>query len=142
MGNYVKPICRNCHFLSKEYREANTGRVLVFNLTQIDREKIAQTPDEDMFEPYSLNCHMGVWDEGVMGGVKKRGTMINLTPRGLSCFFFPYNPAMLFDAAKELQKRQDENMQLKVSNSYTRAGLWIAAGALAVNTLLEFLKQT
>ena len=138
----MKEICRNCHFLSKEYREANTGRVLVFNLTQIDREKIAQTPDEDMFEPYSLNCHMGVWDEGVMGGTKERDTMINLTSRASSCFFFPYNPAMLFNAAKELQKRQDENTQLKNSNSYTRAGLWIAAGALAVNTLLEFLKQT
>ena len=138
----MKEICRNCHFLSKEYREANTGRVLVFNLTQIDREKIAQTPDEDMFEPYSLNCHMGVWDEGVMGGTKERDTMINLTSRASSCFFFPYNPAMLFNAAKELQKRQDENTQLKNSNSYTRAGLWIAACALAVNTLLEFLKQT
>ena len=138
----MKAICRNCHFLSKEYREANTGRVLVFTLTQIDREKIAQTPDEDMFEPYSLNCHMGVWDEGLMGGKKERDTMINLTSRASSCFFFPYNPAMLFSAAKELQKRQDENRQLKNSNSYTRAGLWLASGALAVNTILEFLKQT
>ena len=137
----MKEICRNCHFLSKEYGEANTDRVLVFNLTQIDREKIAQTPDEDMFEPYSLNCHMGVWDEGVMGGTKERDTMINLTPRASSCFFFPYNPAMLFDAAKELQKRQDETKQLKKSNFYTRVALWVAAEALAFNALVEFLKQ-
>ena len=137
----MKEICRNCHFLSKEYREANTGRALVFNLTQLDREKVAQTPDEDMFKPYSLNCHMGVWDEGVMGGVKERDTMINLTPRASSCFFFLYNPAMLFDAAKELQKRQDETKQLKKSNFHTRVALWVAAGALAFNALVEFLKQ-
>ena len=113
MASHMKPICRNCHFLSKEYREAKTGNVFLFNLTQIDREKIAETPEEDMFEPYSLNCHTGVWDEGVMGVTKKRDSMINLTSRASSCFFFPYNPAMLFNAAKELQKRQDENKHLK-----------------------------
>ena len=136
----MKPICRNCHFLSKETREV-TGHALVFTLTQLEREKVAQTPNEDTFKHYSLNCHMGVWDEGVMGGTKERDATINLTPRALKCFFFPYQPAMLFDAAKELQKRQDENRQLKNSNSYTRAGLWIAAAALAVNALIEFLKQ-
>ena len=142
MVSYMKPICRNCHFLSKEYREANTDRALVFSLTQIEREKVAQAPDEDIFKHHSLNCHMGVWDEGVMGGTTDRNSVINLTSRDSNCFFFPYNPAMLFNAAKELQKRQDENRQLKNSNSYTRAGLWLAAGALAVNALLEFLKQT
>ena len=113
---------------------------LAFTLTQLEREKVAQTPDEDVFKHYSLNCHMDVWDEGVMGGMQERNSMINHTPRASNCFFYPYNPAMLFDAAKELQKRQEENRQLKDSNSYTRIGLWIAAGALAVNALIEFLK--
>jgi hypothetical protein len=47
---------------------------------------------------------------------------------------------MLFDAAKELQKRQDENRQLKNSNSYTRAALWLAAGALVFEAIVEYLK--
>ena len=138
----MKSICRNCHFLSKEYREANTGRVLIFSLTQIDRDKVKESLDEDIFKNYSLSCHMGVWDEGVMGGTKERDTVINLTPRASNCFFFPYHPAMLFDAAKELQKRQDENRQLKKSNFYTRIALWVAAGALAFDALVEFVKQT
>ena len=142
MASHIKPICRNCHFLSKEFREANSGRVLVFNLTHKDRENIAQISGEDMFEPYSLNCHMGVWDEGVMGGKKERDTMINLTSRASNCFFFPYHPAMLFDAAKELQKRQDENEQLKESNSHTRTALWIAVAALALDALVALVKQT
>lgn len=84
---------------------------------------------------------MGVWDEGVSGSVEERNSIINLTPRASVCFFFPYHPAMLYDAARELQKRADENMQMKKSNLYTRIGLWVAAGALAVSTLVEVLKN-
>jgi hypothetical protein len=48
---------------------------------------------------------------------------------------------MLFPAARELQKRAEENSQMKSSNMYTRIGLWVAAGALAVSTLVEVLKN-
>jgi hypothetical protein len=48
---------------------------------------------------------------------------------------------MLFDAAKELQARQDANRQLKRSNMYTRIGLWIAAGALAVDAIVTYFKE-
>jgi len=48
---------------------------------------------------------------------------------------------MLFDAARELQKRADENRQMKRSNLYTRIGLWVAVGALAVSALVQFLKN-
>jgi hypothetical protein len=138
----MKPICRHCHFLSKEYREENTGRSLAFSLSAQEREKAVLTPREVVAPYYSLNCHMGVWDEGVSGSVEGRDSIINLTPRASGCFFFPYHPAMLYDAARELQKRADENMQMKKSNLYTRIGLWIAAGALAVNVLLEVLKNS
>lgn len=47
---------------------------------------------------------------------------------------------MLYQAAKELQRRQSENEQLKRSNLYTRVGLWVAAGALVLNVVVEFLK--
>lgn len=137
----VKPICRHCHFLSKEYREENTGSALVFSLSEQEREKAALTPREVVAPHYSLNCHMGVWDEGVSGSIEERNSIINLTPRASGCFFFPYHPAMLYDAARELQKRADENMQMKKSNLYTRIGLYIAAGALAVNALVVFLKK-
>jgi len=48
---------------------------------------------------------------------------------------------MLFDAARELQKRADETRQLRRSNFYTRIGLWVAAGALAINALVAYLKD-
>lgn len=137
----MKPICRHCHFLSKEHREENTGHVHTFSLSKQDREKAVLSPHEMVPMYYSLKCHMGVWDEGVSGSTGERNTTINLVPRASSCFFFPYHPAMLFDAARELQKRADENRQLKRSNFYTRVGLWIAAVALAVSALVEFLKN-
>jgi len=137
----MRPICRNCHFLAKEYREENTGRVLQFSLTQNERENIESTPGQSVPDHYSLKCYMGVWDEGVSGSIQDRHSIINLTDRASACFFFPYNQAMLFDAARELQKRSAENEQLKRSNLYTRIGLWIAAGALAVSALVEYLKN-
>ena len=134
----MKAVCRNCHFLAKDYPEENTVRTSSLSLTQQERDKAEQKPEELVPAHYSLNCHMGVWDEGV-GGKLERDVLINLTPR-TSCFFFPYHPAMLYDAAKELQKRQSENEQLKKSNCYTRIALWVAAGALALDALIEFLK--
>ena len=134
-------ICRHCHFLAKEYREENTGRVHTFSLTQAEREKAELSAQEVVGARFSLNCHMGVWDEGVSGSTQERNTVINLVPRTGTCFFFAHQPAMLFDAARELQKRADENRQMKKSNLYTRIGLWVAAGALAVNAIVEYVKN-
>lgn len=136
----MKSICRHCHFLAKEYRDENTGRVLTSPLNKQEREKAALASNEMVATYHSLNCHMGVWDEGVSGSTEERNATINLVPRASSCFFFPYHAAMLFDAARELQKRADENRQMKKSNLYTRIGLWVAAGALAVNALVTYLK--
>lgn len=136
----MKPICRHCHFLAKEYQEENTGRALTFSLNKQEREKAALASNEIVATYYSLNCHMGIWDEGVSGSTEERNAIINLVPRASSCFFFPYHAAMLFDAARELQKRADENRQMKKSNLYTRIGLWVAAGALAVNAIVTYLK--
>lgn len=84
---------------------------------------------------------MGIWDEGVSGSKLERAFIINQASRSTGCFFFPHHPAMLYDAAKELQRRQSENEQLKKSNIYTRIGLWVAAGALATNVAVELIKS-
>lgn len=133
--NGIKPICRHCHFLSKELRDRNNGAVIVFSLSSQERENAATSPNEVTADYYSLNCRMGVWDEGVSGSKDERNALINLMPRDSRCFFFPYNPAMLFDAARELQKRADEQAQMKRSNLYTRIGLWVAAAALFIDAL-------
>lgn len=137
----MQHICRNCHFLAKEHREENTGRSFAFSLNQQEREKAKLAPEEMIATHYSLNCHMGVWDEGVSNSEQARNSTVNLVPRASGCFFFPYHPAMLFDAARELQRRATDNEQMKRSNLYTRIGLWVAAGALAVNVLVEYLRN-
>ena len=134
----LKINCSSCHFLSKEHRGPD-GQPLAFTLAKEDREHLKENPGK-VFEHYTLCCHMGVWDEAVSGASIDRDAAINRTDRSHQCFYFPHNSAMLFDAAKELQRRQAENEQLKRSNAYTRVGLWVAAGALAVNVLIEFLK--
>jgi len=133
----MKKTCRHCHFLAKEFREDNTGRVLSFSLSKEEREAAASSPVEAVASDYSMTCHMGVWDEGVAGSKEDRNNVINVIPRDAGCFFFPHHPAMLFPAARELQKRAEEHSQLKRSNMYTRIGLWVAAGALAVSALVE-----
>jgi hypothetical protein len=130
--------CSSCHFLSKEHRGPD-GQPLAFTLSADDRTKLKIEPGK-IFERYTLCCHMGVWDEAVSGTNVDRASVINQMERHQRCFHFPYDSAMLFGAAKELQKRQSENEQLKRSYAYTRIGLWVAAGALVVNVLIEFLK--
>ncbi|HEY0491260.1 MAG TPA: hypothetical protein VGD30_17250 [Telluria sp.] len=138
----MKAVCRNCHFLSKETRDPGTGDPIVFALNSQERKAMESAPGEVVAQFYALNCHMGVWDEGVSGSAQDRDTIINLTRRGSSCFFFPHHPAMLFAAAKELQKREADNEKIRLSNLYTRIGLFVAAGALCVNALVAYLKTT
>ena len=65
---------------------------------------------------------------------------ISETEREGTCFFWPYMPNMLFPAARELQKREQEYQQLKHSNLYTRIALWIAAAGLLMNAFVELLR--
>ena len=135
----MKEICGNCHFLSKEVRES-TGRFLSFSVTPKERAAVKAGEIAFVASHYSLKCHMGVWDEGVAPGKEDRPERINITNRADKCFFFPHNPGMMFPAAEELQKRAQENRNLKKSNMYTRVGLWIAAVALFIDAIVNLLK--
>lgn len=138
----MKAICRNCHFLAKETRGSSAETPIVFTLNQDERKLLESSPENVVPQYYALNCHMGVWDEGVSGSAKERSTIINRTTRNGNCFFFPYHSAMLFAAAKELQKREADNEKIRRSNMYTRIGLFVAAGALCVNALVAYLKTS
>lgn len=136
----MKQICNNCHFLAKEYREENTGRTLTFSVSPIERSKAEGGNVDFIEEHYCLKCQRGVWDEGVNPGKENRLNIVNETKRKGKCFFFPYDPGMMFKAAEELQRRQQENEQLKRSNLYTRIGLWIAAIALLFSAIVTLFK--
>jgi hypothetical protein len=139
LGNSImKRSCINCHFLSKEYVEDNTGRRLNFCVSDEERKQIKSHRKNVIKEYYSTECHMGVWREGA---TKKDDffEIVNSTNRG-NCFFYPFQGEMLFKAAEELQKREQDRRELKRSNMYTRIGLWVASGALFLNALLSWLK--
>ncbi len=135
-----KKICRNCHFLAKEIRESNVGgRVLCFSVSGEERSKVNDGDINFVAEQYCLNCYHGVWDEGVIPGKENRLAVVNETNRHGKCFFYPYNPGMLFKAAEELQRREQEYKQLKRSNLYTRIGLYIAAISLFFSAIVWIL---
>lgn len=137
----MKEICRNCHFFAKETREPGGSGPFTFSVS-VDERKALQFGKADCVDPYHcLKCHMGAWDEGLKPGKEDRIERLNLTNRKDKCFFFPYDPSMMFAAAIQLQKRAQENHQLKNSNMYTRLGLWIAASALLLNALVELRGQ-
>lgn len=83
---------------------------------------------------------MGVWDTGLNPSAITEDNTLLSQDRNHSCFFTPSRESMLFNAAIELQKREEENRQLKDSNTRTTIGLWIAALGLILNAILEFIK--
>ncbi len=134
----MKHNCNNCHFLSKEYVEDNTGRRLNFAVSEEDRKQIEIQKKNPIKAWYSTECHMGVWREGATK--KENFFELVVKKKRNNCFFFPYQGDMQFKAAEVLQKREQDNKELKQSNMYTRIGLWVAAGALLLNALINCLK--
>ena len=130
-------ICRNCHFFAKERFDRNGTKVFL-PLDRDERDDVRLNQERPVSDDFSLVCHQGVWDEEqlpVRMNLEFMDVELNKTPREGQCFFFPYNPGMLIKAAEEMQKRQEENRQLKKSYEHTRIALYIAAGALAVNAI-------
>jgi len=139
LGNLIMKInCRNCHFLSKEYVEDNTGRRFNFVFSDEERIQVELQKENPLKHQYSAECHMGVWREG---GIKNSFFEFIVKENRNNCFFYPYQGDMLFKAAEELQKREQDRKELKRSNMYTRIGLWVATGALLLNALISWLKS-
>lgn len=138
----MKQICTNCNFFAKEFQESNTARRLSSSVSKDERKKANQGNIDFVGDMYCLKCHMGVWDEGVSPDVINRINRVSILERKDKCFFFPYDPSLMFDAAKELQKREQENSQIKRSNMYTRIGLWLATIALLANAIVGIIQLT
>lgn len=132
--------CLNCHFLSKEHREENTGRVLTFSLSENDREILKKDPVGFDRGWYSFKCHMGVWDEGVSPVAAKEDKTIFSRKRYEECFFIEYRQSMLMPAAIELQKREENTRQLKSNQRLTIYGLYIASFGLILNAIVSLIR--
>jgi hypothetical protein len=137
----MRKICRNCHFLSKERREENSKNIYCFSASNAEREQAKNNDIDFISDNYILKCYRGVWDEGVDPGKEKRLQIVNDVNRNKKCFFWPYNSAMLFDSAKELQKISTDHEQLKRTNFYTQMGLMFAAIGLILNAIPAILSK-
>jgi len=134
----MRESCLKCHFLAKTYRDCN-GKAMTDTLNQDERGAAKRGKIKFIREEYACSCFNGVWDEGVGIGKDNRLKEV-LKNRNGSCFFYIYQPGMLFGAAQKIQKRNWDNSQLKRSNMYTRLGLWVASGALLIQSLVDWLK--
>ena len=132
-GPTVKHACINCHFLAKDLRDG-AGSAYSFSWTKKDRD------GRSIDDQYAPRCHFGVWDAGIDPSVRQRLDSVLSLDRGRECFFIETHEGMSFPAARELQRRREENSQLKRTNRYAVIGLWIAAAALTASLLLEVYK--
>lgn len=132
--------CKNCHFLSKEAFLPNSP-AMGFSLSKNEREIVVSNTDS-ITGHFTLKCAKGVWDEGLSPQLnEQRAKLISETNRENFCFYFPVHEGMLFQAASELQEKQQENEQLKRSNFYTRIGLWLAGIGLIASAFASFLNS-
>jgi hypothetical protein len=136
----MKKICRNCHFLGKQHLHQVHDEGVSFYLHKNERILLERNDVELNSANYAIRCLMGVWDQRFYESNIPMLEIVNNTQRDNTCFFYPYNEGTTFEVAKELEKRAQENMQLKRSNKYTRIGLWVAAGALAINALVGIIR--
>ena len=126
--------CKNCHFLTKETR-IDDGKSHSFSLSSSERENL-----NAIAEQYSLKCAKGVWDEGVQPSLANDREHIIKLNRENFCFHLKVHEGMLFGAASELQKREEEYKKYNRTNMYTQIGLCIAAAALIVDTFVSIIE--
>ena len=131
----VKQHCIDCHFFSKTVFVP--GKSYIFSVNKDERNRSQNKDFAWKHEGESLQCAMGVWDEG---GSPVKYNLFDLTViqnRRGKCFFMKYSPGMLMEAAKTLQNREDAHRRIKLGWYLTIIGLFISAIALIVNVILK-----
>ena len=136
----MQSCCKNCHFLAKDFLDGAKRATL--SLRKWERESL---PIENW---HSVQCAHGVWSvnnnrrltlivkqDVITNGVRE----IMGQPRGDTCFFWPVQEGMSLDAASTLQKRANENKELKKSHLLTQIGLGFAAVGLLLSALFGLL---
>ena len=125
--------CLDCHFLSKRHVDI-LGHEQVFSWTKSERD-IGHVPGQ-----YAVECQRGVWS--VTDPATPELALI-LTQPSSRCYFFEAQTDMSFEAAADLQRRDEEYRELRRSHLYTRIALWVALAALLVDVavrLSDFLR--
>jgi hypothetical protein len=133
----MNKICANCHFLGKQHSHQSPGEGVPFFVGRKERHELKNGNFTCISDMYSLRCLKEVWDERFNDNGIPLQEIVCERNREDRCFFFPYDEGTSFKAAEELQRRLQENRQLKKSHKHTVIGLWIAASGLLLSALVE-----
>ena len=107
----MKNNCVNCHFFAEKILLKDNG----IQTDPISRS-LRKTIKESKIRPNRpsdgvMVCYKGVWDEGITAHKAFYNSCVN--ENRVNCFFYPYQNNMLFKAAEELQKREQDNKRIK-----------------------------
>ena len=132
----MRHCCKNCHFLAKIHIWRN-GQERSFSWDEKERLNFRLRIEED----HCAVCYKGVWSTRITPHLNTSLKDILLKDRKNHCFFIETHKGMSFQAASELHRLRNDNRQLKRSYRYTQIGLWIAAGSLLMNLIMQILKM-
>jgi hypothetical protein len=136
----MKKNCVNCHFLAKKTLLKDNNSISD-SISSEERVKLKSQKVKPTFDLYTTTlCHKGVWDEGILPHQDYYSSTVSKSRN--SCFFFSHKESMLFKAADELQKREDERVKFHRSNKYSVIALWIAGLALVANAVIGIIRLT
>ena len=138
MSCIPKQSCIRCHFFINTTIGGDNTR-WISGAEESHRKKALENDFSWKSGNRSLNCHLGVWDEGV-GSIETNLRERLLINRRNKCFFWEYDPKMLLPAAIELQKRSDEYRQASKTRILMIIGLWIAGFGLLLTAFLGIYK--
>lgn len=127
-----RQACVDCHFFLSERRVSDP------HADEVSEELRKKCREDDFSwhgDGYSLMCSFLVWDEGYKVKDGQFYELIVETERKDACFFWPWHPGMLIPAARVLQSRERAQADADRGLRLTRRSLYVAVGALAVNTV-------
>ena len=128
--------CKNCHFLMGYNLITRRNE----ELKSAFRKELIKGNAESISNIYGdIGCYFGVWIDILDSLLVDYPKILGRQDRKDFCFFWPYHPGMEFSAAKILQKREAENKAAAHDRRLTIVGLFIAVGALIVNTIIGIL---
>ena len=113
-----KQVCADCHFFCRHYRSHN-GQDFTFEIQSKSRD-LAVAGDFSWQRPTeAIACNKGIWDESVGLRETSKAQQVAETDRRGRCYYFKYQPGVLFPAAEKLQQeassRSSEKLRLRLT---------------------------
>lgn len=133
----MKNCCRNCHFLVKHHRrpiyERNDPDSAWYTDSWNADERASGHPP--LNQEWTSACWRGIWDKRSHPRLQEELDK----ERGEECFFFEWREGLHVKVARELQRREYDNLHLKRGYRHTQIGLAIAAVGLVVSAVFQVL---